>query len=96
MTAIKIVSVFLLGLTVAGCASEKWAEMDDKKCRSWGASGSDYTKCRAYLDKKRWNDLSDGLAMIGQGAGQAATAARPPAPPISAPCIDCKVVYQNY
>lgn len=95
MTAIKLAFVFLLSALLTGCATEKWAEMDDNKCRSWGASGSDYTKCRAFLDKKRWDDLSNGLAMIGQGAGQAATAARPPAPPISEPCIDCKVIYQN-
>lgn len=83
-------------LMIGGCSTQKWADLDDKQCRAWGATGDQYDLCRDALNKKRWREIGEAFDQMGQGASQIARSAKPDPGPIVPPCIDCRVVYRNY
>lgn len=96
---LRILVVIGFSIVASGCATEKWAQLDDKQCRAWGATGDQYDLCRDALNKKRWREIGEAFDQMGQGASQVARGIqRPdvPAPTINPPCIGCTQVYRGY
>lgn len=68
----KCAAVLGIALMLAGCAGspvgdaiagpEKLAQADDTYCRSIGAAGPEYTKCRLFVTQQRDNKHARALA----------------------------------
>lgn len=91
MKILIFASLLVATSMVSGCAN-RWDQQDDRKCKSWGMTGSNYLNCRQMLSNQRSaaiSQISSGLNQMGQSTSSSNS------PAIIPPCMASSGCYRN-